>query len=171
MVSPVVVAWTLRPVVAEDEEFLWEMLFYASHSNDEPGVDPADIRANPDLVGYIEGWKGLERGGVIAEQGPRPVGAAWLRLLTDHDRANPVFVDGKTPELAIAVTPGMEGRGIGTAMLERLVADARGRFPAIVLSSRAENPAVNLYERTGFRVVAEVTNRIGTRSVKMVVEL
>jgi len=155
----------------DDEEFLWEMLFYASHSNDEPGVDPADIRTNSDLVGYIDGWKRLGRDGVIAEQGTRPVGAAWLRLLTDLDRANPVFVDTETPELAIAVTPGMEGMGIGSAMLESLVTDARGRFPGIVLSSRAENPAVRLYERAGFRVVAEVTNRVGTRSVKMVVEL
>lgn len=164
-------AWTLRPVVADDEEFLWEMLFYASHSNDEPGVDPADIRTNPDLVGYIDGWRKLGRGGVIAEQGAKPVGAAWLRVLTDLDRANPVFVDTETPELAIAVTPGMEGMGIGTAMLETVIASARGRFPGIVLSSRAENPAVRLYERAGFHVVAEVTNRVGTRSVKMVVEL
>lgn len=171
MVGEVAGGLTLRKTVADDEEFLWEMLFYASHSNDETGVTPEDIRANPDLIGYIEGWRDAGRCGVVAELDGDPIGAAWLRAFNEADRTNPVYVDGTTPELAIAVVPGHEGRGIGTAMIEALVAEARGRFPAIVLSSRVENPAVSLYERLGFRIVEELINRVGTRSVKMVVDL
>jgi ribosomal protein S18 acetylase RimI-like enzyme len=89
----------------------------------------------------------------------------------EADRANPVFIDNEIPELAVAVTPGWEGRGLGTEMIETLVESARGRFRGIVLSSRAENPAVRLYRRLGFEPLAEMTNRVGTVSVKMLISL
>lgn len=164
-------SWILRPTSASDEEFLWNMLFFASHSNDEPHTRPADIRSNPDLAGYIEGWRSAGRPGVVAVGADRPLGAAWLRLLLDGDPASPVFVDADTPELAVAVEPGWEGRGIGTAMIVRLLIDVSGLFPGVVLSSRAESPAVRLYERLGFRTIDEITNRVGTRSVKMILDL
>lgn len=159
---------SIRPTVVGDEAFLWLMLFYASHSNDEPGVAPEDIRSNPDLTGYIEGWRAAGYPGVVAGE---LYGAAWLRLLGDSEQTDPVFVDRKTPELAVAVRPGLEGRGLGTAMIEGLLSTVRGRYPAIVLSSRMENRAVRLYERLGFRVVGHFGNRVGTRSVKMIVDL
>lgn len=160
--------WDLRPTAPPDEDFLWRMLFFASHSNDEPGVDLEDIRSNPDLIGYIEGWKEAGHFGVIAHEPTRSLGAAWLRMLRAPDTANPVFVDAATPELAVAVEPGEEGRGLGTSMIARLLRDASGRHPAVVLSSRADNPAVRLYERLGFVVVSEMVNRVGTKSVKMI---
>jgi ribosomal protein S18 acetylase RimI-like enzyme len=163
--------WNLRPTVAADEDFLWQMLFYASHSNEEPGVHPNDIRSNPDLVGYIDGWAEAGFSGVVAESEGMPVGAAWVRMMGEADRANPVFIDNEIPELAVAVTPGWEGRGLGTEMIETLVESARGRFRGIVLSSRAENPAVRLYRRLGFEPLAEMTNRVGTVSVKMLISL
>jgi GNAT superfamily N-acetyltransferase len=158
---------TLRVTRSGDEDFLWSMLFHASHSFEEPDVTPEDVRNNPDLIPYISGWRLGGMTGVIAE-GPGPLGAAWLRVLTESDRGNPVYVDDATPELAIAVRPGHEGAGIGSALLERLLADTRVSFPDIVLSARHGNPAVRLYERFGFEVVATMTNRVGTRSVKMV---
>jgi ribosomal protein S18 acetylase RimI-like enzyme len=157
-----------RPTVPEDVEFLWRMLYYASHSNDQPGVHPGDIKSNPDLVGYIEGWKSTSHMGVIAEWGGEPVGAAWLRLLGPRDEVNPVFVDPATPELAVAVEPGHEGRGIGTKMLLALIEAASRSYPAIVLSARADSPAVKLYERLGFETVETIVNRVGTDSVKMI---
>lgn len=164
-------SWSLRAATTDDEEFLWTMLFYASHSDDEEGVEPADIRRNPDLGGYINGWKLAGHPGVIAESPQQALGAAWLRLLTEAERSNPVFVTTDTPEVAIAVIPGWEGRGIGSGMLRSLLARARGRFGSVVLSARADNPAIGLYERLGFRVVGEMVNRVGTISVKMIVDL
>ncbi len=157
----------IRATLPSDEEFLWRMLFYASHSNDEPGVEVDDIRSNPDLVGYIAGWRDMGHLGVVAED-TRPIGAAWLRSLGAEDSTNPVFVDVETPELAVAVEPGMEGRGIGSTMIRSVLDEAAGRgVPAVVLSARADNPAVLLYERLGFEVVGEMVNRVGTGSVRM----
>jgi ribosomal protein S18 acetylase RimI-like enzyme len=163
--------WELRRSGPEDETFLWEMLFYASHSDYEEGVEPSDIRADPLLVGYVEGWKLADCPGVIAGAKDGPIGAAWLRLHTESERGNPVFVDPHVPEMAAAILPGRQGEGIGTAMIESLLDLARDRFGAVVLSVRANSPATGLYERLGFRKVGEITNRIGTQSVKMIVDL
>jgi ribosomal protein S18 acetylase RimI-like enzyme len=158
---------TLRTTRAADEEFLWLVLFYASHSNDEAGVEPSDVKSNPDLTGYISGWHAAGRVGVIAEADGVGIGAAWLRMQGGDGSGGAVFGDPDMPELAVAVLPGYESRGLGTAMMARLIDDARARFPGIVLSSRADNPAVRLYERLGFEIVGTITNRVGTESVKM----
>lgn len=163
--------WELRRSGAEDETFLWEMLFYASHSDHEEGVEPSDIRADPLLVGYVEGWKLAGCPGVIAGSKDGPIGAAWLRLHTESERSNPVFVDPHVPELAAAVLPGRQREGVGTAMIESLLDRARDRFGAVVLSVRANNPAIGLYQRLGFRNVGGITNRVGTQSVKMILDL
>jgi GNAT superfamily N-acetyltransferase len=82
------------------------------------------------------------------------------------------WVNDATPELAIAVSPARRGTGVGAAMLDRLLADARAAgLPGVSLSVRATNPARRLYERFGFRPVddAETTNRTGSTSLTMVV--
>lgn len=159
---------TLRPACEADIDFLWEMLFYASHSYEETNVAPEDIRSNEDLVGYIYGW--LEAGlpGVIGEIGGLAVGAAWLRRHTEDDQSNPVYVDGTTPELAIAVDPTQQNHGIGSALLTDLLSAVGPDIPAIVFSARVGNPAIRLYERHGFETVGTIGNRVGTQSVKMI---
>lgn len=70
--------------------------------------------------------------------------------------------------MAIAVQPSHAGDGIGTALLKRLLATAdRSGIPAIVLSARADNPAIRLYERFGFVETGRIVNRVGTESLKM----
>lgn len=56
-------------------------------------------------------------------------------------------------------------------MIESLLDRARDRFGAVVLSVRASSPAIGLYRRLGFRNVGGITNRVGTQSVKMILEL
>ena len=60
-----------------------------------------------------------------------------------------------TPELTIAVLPGYRGRGIGTALLERLIAAVEIEYEALSLSVWPANPAYRLYLRMGFEVVEE----------------
>lgn len=162
---------TLRPVEPSDQDFLWLALYFASHSNDEPETQPDDIRSDPDLIRYASGWGRPGDVGVVAEDGAGPVGAAWARLLPPDKATDPVWVDERTPELAIAVLPGNEGRGIGSVMLEELIGMAREMHPAIVLSVRLRNPAIRLYQRHGFVETARMVNRIGTESVKMLLTL
>lgn len=47
------------------------------------------------------------------------------------------------------------GRGIGTRLIEGLLAGARGMGTAVALNVIRGNPAISLYHRLGFRVVGE----------------
>jgi ribosomal protein S18 acetylase RimI-like enzyme len=185
----------LRAATTADEPFLWAMLFEASHAAEDGLTGPDDLRAIPELARYVAGWGRPGDLGVVATEaelrGVRPAGAAepnptgtddnggvwlagaaWVRLLTraGGDAAYG-WVDDATPELAIAVDPTRRGTGLGAAMLDRLLADARAAgFPGVSLSVRPGNPARRLYERVGFRTVdgSETTNRSGSTSLTMV---
>ncbi len=143
------------------------MLFEASHSREE-GTDIAEVKRNPALAIYVEGWGRDGDVGVVAMSGGEPVGAGWVRKLKGYG-----FVADDIPELAIATAHGSEGRGIGSAMLRALIAECTGTFRAISLSVRLENPAAKLYRRFGFVEVdgKRITNRVGSTSTTMVLEL
>jgi GNAT superfamily N-acetyltransferase len=100
---------------------------------------------------YHENWGRHGDVGFLAEIGERPVGAVWYRLFTEG-RHGDGFVDEATPELAIAVVDGYRGRGIGGALLERIHAEAESQgLSRIALSVEADNPAKELYRRSGYR--------------------
>ncbi len=151
---------------AADLEFLWRMLFYASHSHHEDGVSVSDIKRNPDLVRHLDDW-GRRPGdlGLVAWAGNQPVGACWMRHLIGDEQNDVTFVDDTTPELVIAIEPDH----IGGRLLQELLAlaDSNG-VDQIVLTARDSNPAVALYERHGFAVVERIVNRVGSGSVKMI---
>ena len=156
-----------RTATAADVPFLWAMLLRASREDEDPSATVERAMTSPGLVRYVAGWGRPGDLGVIASVGGVDVGAAWARLLVGDERHSPAFVDEATPELAIAVAAGFEGRGIGSALLRTLLDQLRGRAGAVTLNARDDNPAIALYERFGFVPIGEIVNRVGTRSVKM----
>jgi GNAT superfamily N-acetyltransferase len=167
-----VVNYSIRVASKSDEPFLWQMLYYASHLDEELAMSPASARTNPDLAPYVAAWGGLRDDlGFIAveDQGSTAVGAAWIRRMP---AGSPLyrFVAPGTPELAIAVAPGHLGVGVGSLLLSRLVAWARDVHSSIALSVRATNRAKRLYERFGFVTVDEIVNRVGGKSFVMAVD-
>ncbi len=132
----------------------------------------ATVKSNLDLVRYVSGWGRAGDLGVVAEKADFAVGAAWLRLWSKDSRGYGYVAD-EVPELAIAVIPEMRGQGIGTALLSQIIQVATSQYPAISLSIRADNPALQLYERVGFVAVpgSEVFNREGGRSFNMIKRL
>lgn len=157
-----------RPVTAGDVEFLWSMLFWAAHADEQHGATHASIRSDPDLTRYLAGWGRDGDLGRVALDGEVPVGAAWLRRFTPDEAHLPTFVDADTPELAIAVEPTRIGQGIGSVLLRALLTEAdTAEVPAIVLSARSDNPAVRLYGRLGFVETGRIVNRVGTESIMM----
>jgi ribosomal protein S18 acetylase RimI-like enzyme len=69
--------------------------------------------------------------------------------------------------LAIAVATEHLGRGAGSQMIAQVLAASAAIYPAVALSVRANNPAKRLYDRVGFATVAEITNRVGGKSLIM----
>ena len=140
---------------------------YAAHES-----SMAAVQANPDLARYVEGWGRAGDMGVVAQRDDLPVGAAWLRLWSEGDQGYGYLSDD-IPELAIALLPDYRAQGIGTALLKQILSNAQHDYssacPGVCLSIRADNPALRLYQRLGFKPVAgtEVVNRTGGRSFSM----
>jgi ribosomal protein S18 acetylase RimI-like enzyme len=136
---------------APDERFLWRMLAKAaSWRPDGPAITAAEAAATPGYARYVQGWGRAGDAGVIADADDAPIGACWWRLFTvlDHGYG---FVGLDVPEVSIAVAVGARGRGVGTALLKRLIAHALDDdVHALSLSVEFDNPAVRLYERLGF---------------------
>lgn len=154
---------SIRPVSIEDVDTLWIMLMYAAHESSLRAV-----KTNPNSARYVAGWRRKGDLGVIAEQDAVAVGAAWVRLWSEDDRGYG-YISDDIPELAIAVASEVRGKGIGTALLARILEIARPEFSAVCLSTRTDNPVLRLYERTGFVPVegSEVMNRTGGSSLTM----
>jgi len=147
----------IRPAGPEDVQFLKKMLYEAAAWNpDWPRERTIAALADPILERYHREWGRRGDAGVIAELDREPVGAAWYRLFTERDPGWG-FVDEKTPELGIAVSPLHRRKGIGETLLRALMVQAReDGFQSLSLSVAVHNRSRMMYERTGFTKVAEV---------------
>jgi ribosomal protein S18 acetylase RimI-like enzyme len=146
--------YVIRPAGADGEDlrFLRAMLCYAARWRTDEYHEEA--LADPAVARYLANW-GRHGDEALLAQAPdrRLVGAAWYRTFGFEDQGFG-FVAPDIPELSIAVEPACRGRGVGTALLEALVAQARaGGFYALSLSVEEDNPAIGLYERIGFKRV------------------
>ena len=138
-----------RAATPADEAFLREMLWLAYNWRDQSVA--ADHWPDPDGPRrYVAGFDRRGDGGVIAEEGGEPAGAAWYRLLPASD-AGYGYVADDVPELTIAVAAGHRGQGVAAELLVRLKAMAAAEgFRALSLSVEPDNAALRLYERAGF---------------------
>ena len=161
----------IREVGQADIPFLWEMLYYAAHMAEDGASHWDAAMAVPFLAQYVQDWGKSGDFGLVAvdTNSGQKVGAVWLRLLIE-DKTSVTYHDDETPELAIAVAPDWVGHGVGTALMASLIESAQQRYPALVLSVRADNPAIRLYQRFGFVETAQIVNRVGTISYKMLLK-
>lgn len=103
---------------------------------------------------------------LVAAAGPEVVGYAFL---WEFDQPFPV--------LGLGVADEWQGRGLGGALLDLLIGDARksGREGVELTTVPSNLRARNLYESRGFRIAGEVANRAGdgriVRELRMVLPL
>ena len=136
----------IRPAGPQDVPFLRDMLRHAYYWR----VDKVSETGEPPVRRYVERWGRFGDTALIAIQDFQRVGAAWFRLFKS-DNAGYGFGDEETPELSIAIVPSKRGTGLGSELLDALLARARADgYHAISLSVEEDSPAVGLYERHGF---------------------
>ncbi len=137
--------YEIRPLTADDESVIWEMLYLALQGSDST-MPPPEIVKQPEYARYAEGWgRDGDRGFLALDKRDHgSLGAVWFRPPQT----------GATPELAFAVRPGHRKRGIGAALLTQWVR-ANPEQEEISLRVGPTHPAVRLYERFGFRVVEQ----------------
>ncbi len=131
------------------------MLYHAIYVPEGQPLPEPDVVNRPELARYVRDWGQADDRGFIAmdAEGKEAIGAAWLRLLRGDNKGFG-YVGETTPELSVAVLPEYRGRGIGASLLTQLLQAASNHHAAVSLSVAAENPALRLYQRLGFDVVA-----------------
>ncbi|MCC5947317.1 MAG: GNAT family N-acetyltransferase [Nitriliruptoraceae bacterium] len=146
-------ALSILPVVAADLPFVRAMLHEAAFWRDTAEVAAIDdALREPGLARYVEGWGRPGDAGLVARRGDTPVGAVWVRRFP-ADAHGYGFVDERTPELSIAVSPGHRRLGTGRCLLDAMLVQLRWSGVAQVsLSVEDDNPALRLYEQAGFAV-------------------
>ena len=86
---------------------------------------------------------------LVAEAEGKVVGACWVRTTDEYGH-----MDDETPSFSLSVLKPYRGRGIGSALMGRLINELReAGYRRTSLSVQKENPALHLYERLGFRIV------------------
>jgi ribosomal protein S18 acetylase RimI-like enzyme len=153
--------FVIRLGEVSDLPLLYLMLYEAAAVN--PAIRQLDREAAlslPQVRKYVEGWgRPGDQAVVAAEPTGRQLGAAWYRLFTAKDPGYG-FVSEDVPEVTIGVVDDARGRGIGSALLKRIVELARDeRHQALSLSVESDNEAVALYKRHGFELVGKSKDR------------
>jgi ribosomal protein S18 acetylase RimI-like enzyme len=146
--------YSIRRLTSSDQPFLWEMLYQSLFVPEGRKPFPREVLGRSEVSRYVERWGREGDLGFIAVDGGsgEPVGAVWLRLLAGAEKGYG-YVDDETPELGMAVLPDYRGRGLGTDLLGRLLESAGADYRKVCLSVSADNPALRLYERAGFKRV------------------
>lgn len=146
----------IRPAQPDDVAFLELMLREAEAGPSERPRQPLrEVLATEQTARYVTGWgREGDVGRIAQRQAEHPLGAAWYRHFSALAPGYG-FVAPDIPEIALGVTEHARGAGIGTALMHALIVVARDEgHPALSLSVALDNPALALYQRLGFAVVA-----------------
>jgi ribosomal protein S18 acetylase RimI-like enzyme len=141
-------AYRIRPATLADTAFLADVVFTATSAQ---GRVPDAFDEPTWRRGFIEGTEKQVRGEVegsttsVIEREGEPAGR--LRVTRSRDR---IELSG------IQLLPGVQGRGIGTAIIEDLKAEANAAGVPLDINVEKDNPrARHLYERLGCVQVAQ----------------
>lgn len=130
------------------DDFLYEAIYIPE------GMEPPDrsVINCPELQEYIaEFGKRQHDKALVAEVRGNVVGAVWVRVMNDYGH-----IDIDTPSLAVSVYREYRGQGIGTSLLNQLLAEEKAAgYSRISLSVQKDNYAVRMYQKAGFTVVDE----------------
>lgn len=128
-------------------DFLYESIFVP-----EGAPPPRSVLDIPEFQVYLLGF-GTEKHdkGLVAEVDNRVVGAIWVRIMNDFGH-----VDDETPSCAISLHKEYRGMGIGTALMEKMLASLRCEgYERMSLSVQKANYAFKMYCKVGFEIFDE----------------
>ena len=143
--------YTIRPIAEAEYPLLEEFLYQAIYvPEDFVGEVPRTvIYDDPKCRAAFDGFGTLpDDRAVVAEAGGQVVAACWVRTTDEYGH-----VDDATPSFSISAYRAYRGRGIGTALMIRMLDELReAGYARASLSVQKENPAVRLYLRLGFLI-------------------
>ncbi len=146
----------IRKILMEEYFFMEDIMYEAVYHPDSKNPYPKEVIYLPQVRVYWDNWgKGTDDHCLVAIVGSKPVGAVWIRTFQGELKGCGV-VDEHTPEIAIALFEEYRGKGIGTQMMEQMIALMKSEgYAQVSLSITKGNPAIRLYERLGFQTIDE----------------
>lgn len=129
------------------DEFLYEAIFIPE------GIEPPpkSIIKQPELQVYVSDFGQKDDCCLVAEVDGKIIGAVWTRIMNDYGH-----IDDSIPSFAISLYKDFRGQGIGTALMEEMLALLRERgYKKASLSVQRANYAYRLYLKVGFTVMDE----------------
>ena len=142
----------IRQMKEEEYPILEEFLYQAIFVPEGAEMPDRSILQLPELWRYTEQF-GQKAGDLafVAEDEGQVVGAAWVRHIHDYG-----YVEDEMPSLTISLEDAYRGQGIGSRLLESLLATLKKRnVKGVSLSVSKANPAYFLYHKLGFRTLRE----------------
>jgi ribosomal protein S18 acetylase RimI-like enzyme len=145
----VTVRYELRPVRPDDTETLFTLHRAAMRDYVESAYGPWDDAVQR---GFLHRWLDDDSDPLVIQVDGDIVGVVDY---VNHDDS--VYIG------RIEIDPSMQGRGLGTAVLSDIIAEADRSGEDVTLEVIDVNPARRLYERLGFVETATVGRKIHLR--------
>ena len=142
----------IRQMKEEEYPLLQDFLYQAIFVTEGAEMPDRSILQLPELRYYTEQF-GQKAGDLafVAEVEGQVVGAAWVRHIRDYG-----YVEDEMPSLTISLLDAYRGQGIGSQLLDALLAALRKKkVKGVSLSVSKANPAYFLYHKLGFRTLRE----------------
>lgn len=143
--------YQIREIRQEEYAILNEFLYEAIFVPEGVEAPPKSIIKKTEMQVYVSDFGKKDDCCLVAEVNGKITGAVWTRIMNDYGH-----VDDNTPSFAISLYKDFRGQGIGTALMEEMLALLRERgYKKASLSVQKENYAYRLYLKVGFTIVGE----------------
>lgn len=143
--------YQIREIRQEEYEILDEFLYEAIFIPEGVEAPQKSIIKQPELQVYVSDFGKKDDCCFVAEVDGKIIGAVWTRIMNDYGH-----IDDTVPSFAISLYKNFRGQGIGTALMEEMLALLKQRgYKKASLSVQKDNYAYRLYLKVGFTVVDE----------------
>lgn len=142
----------IRPIKSEEIPLLTDFIYEAIYQDGSQEPLPRTVIQAPSIWIYIDRFGSRKDDDcLVAEVDGTIVGAVWVRCIKAFG-----YIDEGVPEFAFSVYPQYRGNGIGTALMQAMLAHLKGKkVKRASLAVQKGNPAARLYRRAGFQIVDE----------------
>lgn len=146
--------YTIREIRKDEipllDDFLYEAIFIPEWYT---GTIPRDIiYNNPKIYAAIKDFgTHPDDHCFVAEADEKVVGAVWVGIADEYGH-----IDDKTPSFSISLYKEYRGKGIGTALMKRMLDHLRSKgYAKASLGVNKENYAVRMYKKVGFEIIGD----------------
>lgn len=147
--------YRIREAMPSDSRALFDAVVDAANWDAATAKPRVSVLADPMIRRYIAGWGRPGDGGMVAvDLEGAAIGACWYRLFPANEPGYG-FVAGGVPELTLGVKPVWRAKGVGRALLQAVLDQARAAgYARLSLSVDRANYATRLYRSEAFETVA-----------------